>query len=177
MNSNESTNTMIDVPSTSAALSHTCHGEDEIIANDQGNRTSPRYVTFTETERLISDPAKAHAAGSPMETVETVFSSKRLTGCTFDELELQDDLKRLSCTRINDNSEPKIKVTYKSEEKVFNPEEISAVCGSHMRHHASLLQFALTGNQGRLNYRRSCPRYRANDCRCPVLRPGQGNQQ
>jgi heat shock protein 1/8 len=41
----------------------------EIIANDQGNRTTPSWVAFTETERLIGDAAKNQAAMNPINTV------------------------------------------------------------------------------------------------------------
>ncbi|KAL1452357.1 hypothetical protein MTO96_006275 [Rhipicephalus appendiculatus] len=102
----------------------------EIIANDQGNRTTPSYVAFTETERLIGDPAKAQVALNPE---NTVFGSKRLIGRTFDDPKLQDDLKHLPFKVINDNNVPKIKVTYKGEEKIFNPEEISAMILTKMR--------------------------------------------
>jgi hypothetical protein len=52
----------------------------EIIANDQGNRTTPSYVAFTETERLIGDAAKSQAAVNPS---NTVFDAKRLVRCFF----------------------------------------------------------------------------------------------
>ncbi|CAI0420943.1 unnamed protein product [Linum tenue] len=41
----------------------------EIIANDQGNRTTPSYVAFTDTERLIGDAAKNQVAMNPHNTV------------------------------------------------------------------------------------------------------------
>ena len=43
----------------------------EIIANDQGNRTTPSYVAFTDTERLIGDPAKNQVLRFALLTIET----------------------------------------------------------------------------------------------------------
>lgn len=52
----------------------------EVIANDQGNRTTPSYVAFTDTERLIGDAAKNQVAMNPG---NTVFDAKRLIGRKF----------------------------------------------------------------------------------------------
>ncbi|KAH7933486.1 hypothetical protein HPB49_013178 [Dermacentor silvarum] len=120
----------IDLGTTYSCVGIFQHGKVEIIANDQGNRTTPSYVAFTETERLIGDPAKAQVALNPE---NTVFGSKRLIGRTFDDPKLQDDLKHLPFAIVNENNAPKIKVTYKGEEKVFNPEEISAMILTKMR--------------------------------------------
>ncbi|KAL1481785.1 hypothetical protein MTO96_034182 [Rhipicephalus appendiculatus] len=120
----------IDLGTTYSCVGVFQHGTVEIIANDQGNRTTPSYVAFTETERLIGDPAKAQVALNPQ---NTVFDSKRLIGRTFNDPDLQDDLRHLPFTVINDKNVPKIKITYKGEEKVFHPEEISAMILTKMR--------------------------------------------
>jgi L1 cell adhesion molecule like protein len=62
----------------------------EIIANDQGNRTTPSYVAFTETERLIGEAAKNQAAMNP---ANTVFDAKRLIGRKFSDPIAQADMK------------------------------------------------------------------------------------
>jgi L1 cell adhesion molecule like protein len=62
----------------------------EIIANDQGNRTTPSYVAFTDTERLIGDAAKNQVAMNP---INTVFDAKRLIGRKFSDACVQSDIK------------------------------------------------------------------------------------
>lgn len=96
----------------------------EIIANDQGNRTTPSYVSFTSEERLIGDAAKSQAGQNPS---NTVFDAKRLIGQKFSDPTVQSDMKHLSYNVINKDGKPYIEVEYKGEKKVFAPEEISSM--------------------------------------------------
>jgi L1 cell adhesion molecule like protein len=98
----------------------------EIIANDQGNRTTPSYVAFTDSERLIGDAAKNQVAMNP---VNTVFDAKRLIGRKFSEAAVQSDMKHWSFTVVapKGDDKPMVKVQYKGEEKIFLPEEISSM--------------------------------------------------
>ena len=96
----------------------------EIIANDQGNRTTPSYVAFTDTERLIGDGAKNQAAMNPE---NTVFDAKRLIGRRFDDPIAQSDMKHWPFKVVNFNTKPKISVEFKGERKEFTPEEISSM--------------------------------------------------
>ena len=70
---------------------HSCVGiwqsdRVEIIANDQGNRTTPSYVAFTDTERLIGDAAKNQIA---MNVTNIVFDAKRMIGRRFSDPTIQ----------------------------------------------------------------------------------------
>ena len=96
----------------------------EIISNDQGNRTTPSYVAFTNTERLIGDAAKNQTAMNP---TNTVYDAKRLIGRKFSDPPVQSDTKHFSYTVISKDDKPCIQVEYKDEEKVFTPEEISSM--------------------------------------------------
>ena len=93
----------------------------EIIANDQGNRTTPSYVAFSNSERIIGDGAKNQAAMNP---TNTVYDAKRLIGRKFNDETVQKDKKLWPFQVINDSTKPKVEVEYQYEKKVFSPEEI-----------------------------------------------------
>uniref|UniRef100_A0A3P9AI26 Heat shock protein family A (Hsp70) member 8b n=1 Tax=Esox lucius TaxID=8010 RepID=A0A3P9AI26_ESOLU len=114
----------IDLGTTYSCVGVFQHGKVEIIANDQGNRTTPSYVAFTDTERLIGDAAKNQVAMNP---TNTVFDAKRLIGRKFDDGVVQSDMKHWPFKVINDSTRPKVQVEYKGESKAFYPEEISSM--------------------------------------------------
>jgi L1 cell adhesion molecule like protein len=103
----------------------------EIIANDQGTRTTPSYVSFTDNERLIGDAAKNDAARNPS---NTVFDAKRLIGRKFDDPSVQADMKHWAFEVLSGpGNKPLIRVNFKGETKTFSPEEISAMVLTKMK--------------------------------------------
>lgn len=120
----------IDLGTTYSCVGVFQHGKVEIIANDQGNRTTPSYVAFTDTERLIGDAAKNQVAMNPK---NTVFDAKRLIGRKYDDQKIQDDMKHWPFKVVNDCGKPKISVEFKGEQKKFAPEEISSMVLTKMK--------------------------------------------
>ncbi|CAF3762763.1 unnamed protein product [Rotaria sp. Silwood1] len=106
------------------------YGKVEIIANDQSNRTTPSYVAFTDSERLIGDADKNQVTMNPN---NTVFDAKRLIGRKFDDSTVQSDMKHWPFKVINQNGKPKIEIDYKNEKKIFTPEEISSMVLTKMK--------------------------------------------
>ena len=102
----------------------------EIIANDQGNRTTPSYVAFTDTERLIGDAAKNQVAMNPE---NTLFDAKRLIGRRFNDPAIQEDMKHWPFKVVDKEGKPYMQVTYKGEIKTFTPEEVSSMVLSKMK--------------------------------------------
>ena len=103
----------------------------EIIANDQGNRTTPSYVAFTDTERLIGDAAKNQVA---MNASNTVFDAKRLIGRRFSDPAVTADRKHWPFNVVEGaGGKPTIEVVFKGESKKFAPEEISSMVLVKMR--------------------------------------------
>jgi len=103
----------------------------EIIANDQGNRTTPSYVAFTDSERLIGDAAKNQTAMNP---TNTVFDAKRLIGRKFSDSKVQDDMKDWSYKVVaGSGDKPMIRVEFHGETKEFAPEEISSMVLTKMK--------------------------------------------
>ena len=97
----------------------------EIIANDQGNRTTPSYVAFTDSERLIGDAAKNQVSMNPE---NTIFDAKRLIGRKIDDASIQSDMKHWSFKVVaKDGGKPHVQVEFKGEQKTFSPEEVSAM--------------------------------------------------
>lgn len=114
----------IDLGTTYSCVGIYKDGKVEIIANEQGNRTTPSWVAFTDKERLIGDSAKAQFNSN---SKNTVFDAKRLIGRKFSDPVTQDEIKRFPYKIFNDgNDRPKIEVQYMGEPKQLYPEEISA---------------------------------------------------
>lgn len=120
----------IDLGTTYSCVGVYQNGRAEIIANEQGNRTTPSYVAFTDEERLIGDGAKNQSSMNPK---NTVHDAKRLLGRTYDDKHVQDDVKFWTFDVVNDKNKPKIQVEYKGEKKEFRPEEISSMVLTKMK--------------------------------------------
>jgi len=121
----------IDLGTTYSCVGVFQNGKVEIIANDQGNRTTPSYVAFTDTERLIGDAAKNQVAMNPE---NTIFDAKRLIGRKFTDQTVQQDMRTWPFKVISASGDkPKIQVTYKNETKDFFPEEVSSMVLTKMK--------------------------------------------
>jgi len=120
----------IDLGTTYSCVAVFQNGKVEIIPNEQGHRTTPSYVAFTNTERLIGDEAKNQVARNPSNTIS---DAKRLIGRKFDDPTVQSDMKHWPFKVINDNGKPKIQIEYRNQIKLFTPEEISSMILTKMK--------------------------------------------
>ncbi|CAN6718491.1 unnamed protein product [Malus baccata var. baccata] len=121
----------IDLGTTYSCVGVYKNGHVEIIANDQGNRITPSWVAFSDSERLIGEAAKNQAAVNPE---RTVFDVKRLIGRKFEDKEVQKDMKLVPYKIVNRDGKPYIQVRIKDgETKVFSPEEVSAMILTKMK--------------------------------------------
>ena len=121
----------IDLGTTYSCVGVWQNDKVEIVANDQGINTTPSYVAFTETERLIGDAAKNQTARNP---TNTVFDAKRLIGRKFSDRTVQDDCA-LWPFKVESGAgeKPMICVTFKGEAKKFQAEEISSMVLTKMK--------------------------------------------
>lgn len=121
----------IDLGTTYSCVAVYKQGTAEVIANDQGFRTTPSFVAFTPTERLVGNAAKNQASSNPK---NTVYDAKRLIGKKFDDDTLQKDKKLLPFEIVkSSDGRPKIQVEFKGEEKTYFAEEISAAILTKMK--------------------------------------------
>jgi heat shock protein 1/8 len=121
----------IDLGTTTSCVGVWQNDRVEIIANEQGNRTTPSYVAFTADERLIGDAAKSQAAGNPK---NTVFDAKRLIGRKFSDSTVKADMTHWPfMVKAGTGDKPQIEVDFKGERATFQPEEISAMVLTKMK--------------------------------------------
>uniref|UniRef100_A0A914QNK9 Heat shock protein 70 n=1 Tax=Panagrolaimus davidi TaxID=227884 RepID=A0A914QNK9_9BILA len=121
----------IDLGTTNSCVAVYQNGKIEIIANEQGNKTTPSYVAFTDIERLIGDSAKEQMARNPE---NTIFDAKRLIGRNLQDPIVQKDSKNWPFKITSKNGEqPAFEVEFKGEKKIFAPEEISSMILTKMK--------------------------------------------
>ena len=106
-------------------------GRVEIIANDQGNRVTPSYVSFDDGERLVGDAAKTAAALNPS---NTVYDVKRLIGREFSDPHVEHD-RKLWPFKVNRDADgrPAIEVQVGDQRRAFKPQEVSAMVLGKMK--------------------------------------------
>ncbi|BAT87250.1 hypothetical protein VIGAN_05059900, partial [Vigna angularis var. angularis] len=115
----------IDLGTTYSCVAVWQHNRVEVIPNDQGNRTTPSYVAFNDTQRLLGDAAMNQRCMNPQ---NTVFDTKRLIGRRFSEQSVQQDMKLWPFKVVpGSRDKPMISVTYRDEEKNLAAEEISSM--------------------------------------------------
>lgn len=121
----------IDLGTTYSCVGVFKNGVCEIIANDQGERTTPSWVAFTDVEKLVGQSAKAQAAQN---TRNTIYDAKRLIGRKFTDPIVQSDLKHLSFNVIADaDDKPIIQL---ENGTTYYPEQISAMVLTDMKNTA-----------------------------------------
>ena len=126
----------IDLGTTYSCVGVWQNGKVDIIPNDMGERTTPSYVAFTDTERLVGDAAKNQITRNP---TNTVFDAKRLIGRKYEDREVQEDIKLWPFKVVKDpkSDRPQIQITYQKQEKKFFAEEISAMVLQKLKQTAS----------------------------------------
>ena len=121
----------IDLGTTNSCVGVWRNNNVEIIANEQGNRTTPSVVAFTDTERLIGDSAKNQASANPK---NTVFDAKRLIGRKYDDAAVQADKTHWPFTvRSGKDNKPVVEVDFKGEKVTYQAEEVSAMVLTKMK--------------------------------------------
>eukprot|EP00960_Hanusia_phi_P055497 762983-Hanusia_phi.AAC.2 len=120
----------IDLGTTYSCVGIWQQERSEIIANDHGNRITPSWVAFTDSERLFGDAAMNQAARNPH---NTIFDAKRLIGRKMDDPSLQNDMMYFPFKVVPKDGKPHIQAEYKGQTKTFSPEEISSMVLTKMK--------------------------------------------
>lgn len=121
----------IDLGTTYSCVAVPRDGKAEIVANDDGDRTTPSWVAFTKDERLLGKAAKEKALE---DAVNSLYDMKRLIGRNFDDEAVQTDMKSWPF-RVwkGRNGTPRVQVEYQGQMKVFTPQEVSAMVLTKMK--------------------------------------------
>ena len=125
----------IDLGTTYSCVGVWRYDKVEIIANDQGNRTTPSYVAFCPDEKLVGDAAKNQAVSNP---INTIFDAKRLIGRDFNNPAVKSDMKYWPFKVVDKNNKPHIEITIGNDTRLYSPEEISAMVLVKMKQIASV---------------------------------------
>lgn len=121
----------IDLGTTYSCVGVWKDGQVEIIANSEGNRTTPSWVAFNDQERMIGDAAKIQAASNAS---NTVFDAKRIIGRPFSDPVIKKDAAHYPFAIVEgEGDKPVIEVEFKGETKRFTPEEISSMVLTRMK--------------------------------------------
>ncbi|KAG8717604.1 ATPase with role in protein import into the ER [Ceratobasidium sp. 394] len=120
----------IDLGTTYSCVAIYQGGRVDIIANDQGNRITPSWVSFSGNERLIGNTAKQAFHTSPS---QTIFDAKRLIGRHFEDIQLREDIRHWPFKVVNNHGRPAVEVVFRGSVKVFTPQEISAMVLGKMK--------------------------------------------
>ncbi|EPS62155.1 heat shock protein 70, partial [Genlisea aurea] len=115
----------IDLGTTYSCVAVWQHDRVQIIPNDHGNLTTPSFVAFTDTGRLVGEEAKNQATSNP---VNTVFDAKRLIGRRYSDSSVQRDVK-LWPFKVVDGpcDKPMIVVSDEGKDERFSAEEITSM--------------------------------------------------
>jgi heat shock 70kDa protein 1/2/6/8 len=107
-----------------------------IIANDDGNRTTPSWVSFNEQERVIGDQAKSASSSNPY---NTIYDAKRLIGRRFSDPIVQQDIRHWPFKVVQGQfDKPLICVNFKGINYQLTPEEVSSMILIKMKETAEM---------------------------------------
>ncbi len=111
----------IDLGTTNSAMAVMQSGKPEIIANSEGNRTTPSVVALNKNgERLVGQVARRQQVTNPK---NTIYEVKRLIGRRWEDKEVQRDLKLMGYEMVKSGDAVKVKMG----DKEYSPEEFSAM--------------------------------------------------
>ena len=110
----------IDLGTTNSCVSIMDGSQPRVIENAEGARTTPSIVAFTESERLVGQPAKRQAVTNPE---NTIFGVKRLVGRRYDDAHLKKDMKNLPFKVLNGGNGD---AWVEAQGDKFSPSQISA---------------------------------------------------
>ncbi|KAF1845986.1 78 kDa glucose-regulated protein precursor [Cucurbitaria berberidis CBS 394.84] len=120
----------IDLGTTHSCVAVMRNGRVEIIPNDQGNRTTPSWVAFTDDGRLIGNAAKDQFLSNPH---RTIYDVKRIIGRNISEVDVQKNLRTFPFEVVESNGIPKVHVEVQGQKEEYSPEEVSAMILGKMR--------------------------------------------